>query len=632
MTGYENPLLSRVLAAGAPPFALIHRPESGRDQVELLVGEVTEVPDAAGLDGLPLPAAGARSQHELLALLPYRQIRERGFEFPDDGTPLVALEIHDQAVVPLEEVLRRLPALPLTTTGGTFDIDDEQYAARAARVLAEEIGRGEGANFVLQRSYTATVENWSAATALSFFRRLLLGEPSAYWTFVVHLGERTLIGATPERHVSLSGGAAVMNPISGTYRYPPSGPTVNGLLEFLADPKEADELYMVLDEELKMMGRVCSEGGRVVGPYLKEMSRLAHTEYLIEGTTDLDVVDVLRETMFAPTVVGSPLESACKVVKRYEPEGRGYYSGVAALIGRDAAGERTLDSAIMIRTADVDRSGGLRLSVGATLVRDSSPESEVAETRAKAAGLLSALDGAPPPAATAPSFAGHPEVRRALESRNAPLGQFWLLDPQSRAEPRRHLAGLRVLVLDAEDTFTAMAQHQLTALGLRVSIRRYDEVSDLTAHDLVIVGPGPGDPRDTDHPKIAAMRSATETLLRSGTPFVSVCLGHQVLSTVLGLQVHRRPVPNQGVQQKIDFFGRPELVGFYNTFAARSRSASFPCPVRPGTVETCRDGLTGEVHAMTGPGFASVQFHPASVLTQNATAILADLLDAALTD
>ena len=78
-----------------------------------------------------------------------------------------------------------------------------------------------------------------------------------------------------------------MNPISGTYRYPPAGPHPPGVLDFLADRKEADELYMVVDEELKMMARICSGGGRMLGPDLKEMARLAHTEYLIEGRTEL---------------------------------------------------------------------------------------------------------------------------------------------------------------------------------------------------------------------------------------------------------------------------------------------------------------------------------------------------------
>ncbi|MDE9772178.1 chorismate-binding protein, partial [Pseudomonas aeruginosa] len=105
------------------------------------------------------------------------------------------------------------------------------------------------------------------------------------------------------------------------------------VMEFLDNRKEADELYMVVDEELKMMARICEDGGRVLGPYLKEMAHLAHTEYFIEGQTSRDVREVLRETLFAPTVTGSPLESACRVIRRYEPQGRGYYSGVAALIG-----------------------------------------------------------------------------------------------------------------------------------------------------------------------------------------------------------------------------------------------------------------------------------------------------------
>src|SRR6185437_15908201 len=127
------------------------------------------------------------------------------------------------------------------------------------------------------------------------------------------------------------------------------------------------------------------------GPFLKEMARLAHSEYLIEGRSSLDVREVLRETMPAPTVTGSPVQNACRVIARWESAGRGYYDGVLALIGTDAAGERTVDSSILIRTADIDAAGKLRIGVGATLVRLSDPRSEVAETRAKAAGLLAVL-------------------------------------------------------------------------------------------------------------------------------------------------------------------------------------------------------------------------------------------------
>ena len=63
---------------------------------------------------------------------------------------------------------------------------------------------------------------------------------------------------------------------------------------------------MVVDEELKMMCDICNEGGQVLGPFLKPMTHLVHTEYLLAGRTRSDVRDVLRDTMFAATVTGAP--------------------------------------------------------------------------------------------------------------------------------------------------------------------------------------------------------------------------------------------------------------------------------------------------------------------------------------
>ncbi|MFG3498300.1 anthranilate synthase family protein [Streptomyces sp. NPDC047928] len=639
-------LFDRVLAPRPPAFALLHRPEAtGRETLEVLVGEVSTpatlaelpVPDAPDAPGAPEGAprdGGAR--HEVLALVPYRQIAERGFAGADDGEPLIAMTVTGQGVLPVTEALRRLPDVPIALSDGRFDVDDDTYAETVRRVIADEIGEGEGANFVIKRSFVADITDCTPHSALSFFRRLLRGESGAYWTFLVHTGDRTFVGATPERHISLSGGRAVMNPISGTYRYPPSGPSLPDVMEFLADRKEADELYMVVDEELKMMARICDAGGRVVGPYLKEMARLAHTEYFIEGHSTRDPREILREAMFAPTVTGSPLESACRVIHRYEPEGRGYYSGVVALIGRDEQGGHALDSSILIRTADIDGRGRVRIGVGATLVRHSDPVSEVAETRAKAAGLLAALEADGPTggpvravAEEPDRFADHPRVLAALARRNTTLAGFWLADDAARVRPEPALAGRRVLVVDAEDTFTSMIDHQLRSLGLSVTVRRFDEPYALDGHDLVVMGPGPGDPRETRHPKIAHLRSTIGTLLAERRPFLAVCLSHQVLSTRLGFPLIRRDVPNQGVQREIDFFGDRERVGFYNTFAAHSAEDKAEC-AGVGLVEVSRETDTGEVHALRGPHFASMQFHAESILTENGVHLVGALLSEVL--
>ncbi|WP_459782661.1 chorismate-binding protein, partial [Photobacterium sp. R1] len=58
-------------------------------------------------------------------------------------------------------------------------------------------------------------------------------------------------------------------------------------------------------------------------------------------------------------------------------------------------GESTaLDSAILIRTAEIGQQGEVEITAGATIVRDSIPVNETNETRSKAASLYHAMFGA----------------------------------------------------------------------------------------------------------------------------------------------------------------------------------------------------------------------------------------------
>ncbi|WP_030731228.1 anthranilate synthase family protein [Streptomyces sp. NRRL S-237] len=616
--------LSRLLDPSSPPFALLRRRTPGRDQdtVEVLIGQVDEVERLADLPVGELPS---------LALVPFRQIRERGFDVRDDGTPLSVLVAEEAYEIPLSEALATLPSHPVQVDGGRFDVPDEEYAATVRRVVEDEIGRGEGANFVIRRTYEGRIDGFDRADALALFRRLLEGERGAYWTYVVHTGERTLVGASPEVHVRMSGRTVVMNPISGTYRYPAGGPTVDSLLAFLGDRKETEELSMVVDEELKMMCTVGDMGGVVVGPRLKEMSHLAHTEYELRGRSSLDVREVLRETMFAATVTGSPVQNACRVIERYESGGRGYYAGALALLGQDAAGAQTLDSPILIRTADIAADGAVRVPVGATLVRHSDPAGEVAETHAKAAGVLAALGVRP--AAPRPAFAegarpgDDPRVRAALAARRQDLAPFWLRMQERPAVPTGH-----ALVVDGEDTFTAMLAHVLRVAGLEVTVRRYDDPglreAALAWDGPIVLGPGPGDPADAADPKMRMLRALTADLSaghRHG--LVGVCLGHELLAAELGLPLIRKAEPAQGAQTRIELFGAEEVVGFYNTYTAHCDDALASRLATQG-VEVARDPATGEVHALRSRagGFVGVQFHPESVLTLRGAELLRELL------
>ncbi|MEW1786578.1 anthranilate synthase family protein [Streptomyces albidoflavus] len=621
--------LARLTAPGAPPFALLRRSAPGLDgrTVEVLTGPVREVDHLADLPVDERPA---------LALVPFRQIRERGFDVRDDATGLVVLHADAVHRMPVEEALAALPAHPVEVADGGFDLGDGAYEEVVRRVVADEIGGGEGANFVISRTWEGRIEGYAPADALALFRRLLDQERGAYWTYVVHTGERTLVGASPEVHVRMSGGGrdeaggtVVMNPISGTYRYPAEGPTAQGLLDFLDDAKERDELSMVVDEELKMMCAVGDLGGVVVGPRLKEMAHLAHTEYELRGRSTLDVREVLRQTMFAATVTGSPVQNACRVIERYEPGGRGYYAGALALLSADASGAQSLDSPILIRTADVDAAGLVKVRVGATLVRGSDPAGEVAETHAKAAGVLAALGVRParPKAGPAPvRFADDIRVRAALDARRERLSPFWL----RMREPVAPVAG-EALVVDAEDTFTSMLAHVLRAAGHRTTVRRFDEPGlreAVAAHrGTVVLGPGPGDPSDPADPRMRLLREVTADVLdarHGGRGVLGVCLGHELIAAELGLPLVRKRVPYQGAQVAIDLFGRWETVGFYNSYVASCDDEAATELAAHG-VEVSRDAA-GEVHALRGPGFASVQFHPESVLSLRGPALVAELL------
>src|SRR5262249_43726713 len=154
-----------------------------RATVELLTGPVTVVEALADIPD------------ECLALVPFRQVRERGFDCVDDGAPLTVLRIAERHELPTEEVLATLPDAPVTLnytdpvggdpvgrrrlSGGGFDVDDDTFASIVDTVLREEIGRGEGSNFVIHRVFEADLGGDPVAGALTVFRRLLTSERGA---------------------------------------------------------------------------------------------------------------------------------------------------------------------------------------------------------------------------------------------------------------------------------------------------------------------------------------------------------------------------------------------------------------------------------------------------------------------
>jgi phenazine biosynthesis protein phzE len=278
----------------------------------------------------------------------------------------------------------------------------------------------------------------------------------------------------------------------------------------------------------------------------------------------------------------------------------------------------------VIRTAEVSPDGALRVTAGATLVRDSTSTSEVAETHAKAGGILAAFGLVEPATGAAEGLEElirDEDVVIALGSRNQRLSKFWLTD-QAQSAPAPELKGRTAVILDGEDDFVNMLRHVLSVLGMSSTVVRHEDYTPeaLRGFDLVIVGPGPGDPRERGHPKIAAFAAAVDDLLAREAPFLSVCLGHQVLCERLGLPLGFKDIVFQGTQSRVEIDGREERVGFYNTFVGRVPDAL------PAGVTVSADPATGDIHLVAGPHFRGIQFHAESILTEHGYDLIHDLV------
>ncbi|MFJ6674691.1 chorismate-binding protein [Actinosynnema sp. NPDC091369] len=642
-----------------PAFAVLCR---DADEVDVLVGTMTTAPSTAAIPTGPVGT---------VALLPFRQLTERGLPCRDDGTPLrvlLAAERHRVSRAVLERVLPRGAAV----TGAGFDEEDESYAERVRRVVA---GRPEDVTHcLLRRGYTARLERPGSAAALALLGGLLHAEEGAYWTFAVHEGGPdglALVGAPPQGQVRLAGGEAVLHPTCGTYRYPTTGPTAEGLAAFLHDDKEFDELAATVDAELAALCALEPDEVVVDGPVLLPMSRLAHTGCVVRATGVPDARRVLAGTMFAATAIGNPVAGALRVVAEHEPDGRGYYGGAVVLLEPDGS----LDAATLIRTAEVDGSGLVRVSVGATVGDRSSPAAEAAETRVKVDALLSALRGGPASERGAPGDheppsrqSGAPDaepVLEALAARRGEIAPHWTHPP-----PRAAGSCGELLVVDLGDGGAAALAHLARRRGWRPVVRAAADLRDTDlgvdgldavrggrfpgrvslAHgardaDLargaggtalasgtdvvgdrgvggpgvtgpvrtILLGPGPGHP---DDPGLERVRRFACAALHAGYEVRGVGLGFQLLARLLGFPVAPRRTGN-GPRQ-VEVFGVRHTPVLRNRFAVTGPA--------PAGVRAWSDDATGEVLALRATGVAGVQFRPEAVLARGGV----DVLDALL--
>ena len=237
------------------------------------------------------------------------------------------------------------------------------------------------------------------------FRRLRSRNPSPYGT-LLNLGENEyLVAASPEMYVRVEGQRVETCPISGTIA---RGANAIGdaeqIRKLLNSKKDESELTMCTDVDRNDKSRVCEAGSiRVIGRRQLELySRLIHTVDHVEGQLrdEFDALDGFLAHTWAVTVTGAPKHHAIQFIEDHEHSQRRWYGGAMGFIGFNG----NMNTGLTLRTVRI-KDGVAEVRAGATLLFESDPHEEEAETRLKASALLDAILRA-----DAPSASTHIEV------------------------------------------------------------------------------------------------------------------------------------------------------------------------------------------------------------------------------
>jgi anthranilate synthase component 1 len=290
----------------------------------------------------------------------------------------------------LERELERALSIkkPASTDELTLSANMSQEAYEAIVKRAKEyIAAGDIYQVVLSRRFEADV----SVDAFMVYRALRHVNPSPYM-FFLRIGDRSIVGASPEMLVRVEGRHAVTHPIAGTRRRGKSEEEDMRLAEELKrNEKEKAEHVMLVDLGRNDIGRVCDYGTVRVPTFmaLERYSHVMHMVSVVEGqlAEGRDRLDALVSCFPAGTVSGAPKIRAMQIINELEPTSRGLYAGAVGYV--DFAGN--LDFCIAIRSILLE-GGKAYIQSGGGIVADSNPTAEFEETRDKARAMIRALE------------------------------------------------------------------------------------------------------------------------------------------------------------------------------------------------------------------------------------------------
>ncbi len=294
----------------------------------------------------------------------------------------------------LDEFTERVSGLrPATAPAGTaflIEEDEPEIFLESVRRALEYIAAGDVYQANLSRAWSARATLPVAPARV--YQRLRATNPGPFAALLL-VDDFAALSSSPERLVSIRGNTVATRPIAGTR---PRGATPEAdaalIRSLLDNEKERAEHVMLIDLERNDLGRVCAGGSVRVDEYMS-VETYAHVHHIVSNVSgrlrnDASPVEVIRALFPGGTITGCPKVRCMEIIAELEGVGRGAYTGSIGYLNRDGS----CDLNILIRTITA-QGGVFKFRAGAGIVADSSPRQELAETRAKAEGLLRALVG-----------------------------------------------------------------------------------------------------------------------------------------------------------------------------------------------------------------------------------------------
>lgn len=306
----------------------------------------------------------------------------------DDCTILVAEHGHAHRLDELEADVRASQPVPAPPTIRLHvDEDPPQRFIDGVLRTQEYLRAGDVFQVNLSREWRVNLDGDTSAAEL--YAALRLANPSPF-AGLLQWDDWAIVSSSPERLVETRGARVQTRPIAGTRARVDGDDADARILELIGHPKERAEHVMLIDLERNDLGRICVPGSIEVDE-LMGIESYAHVHHIVSnvrgmlraGTTPGGII---RAVFPGGTVTGCPKVRCMEIIAELEQCARGAYTGSLGYLGTNG----DLDLNILIRTLSV-RGRAVSLRAGAGIVVESEARAELAETRAKARGVLRAL-------------------------------------------------------------------------------------------------------------------------------------------------------------------------------------------------------------------------------------------------